>query len=159
MLFNLVKKNILKSVCLIFSFILFNISAMAQGDIQASSEPSDLSLICEHSLGSKESFLQKMNPEKENIINVNTVKTKLIVKKIDTDKNKNKINTPPKSLYFASSEEIRAYENKIKQEKIQAEKLKAQELAQRQAQEKEQILILASQNQAYQNKVDGCLQS
>ena len=148
------KKNILKSAWLIFSFILFNINAVAQGDIQASSESSNLSQICEHSLGSKESFLQKMNLEKENIKNAKTVKTKLIAKDV------HKINTtPPKSLYFASSEEIRAYENKIKKDKIQAEKLKAQKFAQQQQQEKEQILILATKNQEHQNKVDRCLQS
>ena len=148
------KKNILKSVWLIFCFLLFNISDIAKADIHASSEPSNLSQICEHSLGSKESFLQKMNPKKENITNANTVKTKLIVKDV------HKINTtPPKSLYFASSEEIRAYENKIKKEKIQAKKLKAQELAHQKQQEKEQRLILAAKNQEHQNKVDRCLQS
>ena len=140
MLLNYMRtKNILKSVylifSLIFSFILFNINAIAQVDyIKANSELSDLSQICEESIGSKESFLQKMNPKKENLKNVNTDKTKL----------KAQIKVSPKSLYFASSEEIRAYQDKVK--------LKLQ-------QDKEQRSVLVVQNQGHQNKVDSCLQS
>ena len=113
------KKNHLFILVLILASLLIHFSSVAE-------EKSNLNIICEKSIDNKTEFLNKMNPSKNIPIN----SKKPIIKK-------EKIS---KSLYFASSKEIREYQEKIKS--------------------REQIYLnLSPEAKEHKNKVDRCIQS
>ena len=121
------KKNHLFKLVLILASCLIYFISVAE-------KKSDLNIICEKSIDNKTEFLNKMNPSK----NTPNNSKKPIIKK-------EKIS---KSLYFASSKEIREYQEKIK------------ENSNKNYRSREQIYLnLSPEAKEHKNKVDRCIQS